>query len=89
MLKDIKIADIQRFGVYRIGQIQVLSQPQTEKSASCDVSGRVFAFGEDSHALRLVSKLPDLRAANADLLACDDRSNPGATPATDRKKRIL
>ena len=28
---------------------------------------RVFACGEDSRALRLVSKLPDLRAANADL----------------------
>ena len=28
---------------------------------------RVFAYGEDSRALRLVSKLPDLRAANADL----------------------
>ena len=28
--------------------------------------GRVFACGENSHALRLASKLADLRAANAD-----------------------
>ena len=28
---------------------------------------RIFSFGEDSHALRLVSELPDLRAANANL----------------------
>jgi hypothetical protein len=29
-------------------------------------NGRIFAFGEDSLALRLTSKLVDLRAANAD-----------------------
>ena len=40
---------------------------------------RVFAFGEDSRALRLVSKLPDLRAANADLHSApqaQNRANP-------------
>ena len=31
---------------------------------------RVFASGEDFLALRLVSKLPDLRAGNANLIRC-------------------
>ena len=30
-------------------------------------SDKVLAYGEDSLALRLVSKLPDLRAVNANL----------------------
>ena len=32
------------------------------------VGTRVLAFGEDSHALRLVCKHPDLRAVNANLI---------------------
>ena len=40
---------------------------RVKKSGEKIVGSRVFAFGEDSLALRLVSKLPDLRAANADL----------------------
>ena len=43
---------------------------RVEKSGEIIVGSRVFksASGfEDSHALRLVSKLPDLRAVNADL----------------------
>ena len=47
---------------------------------------RIFAFGEDSHTLRLTSKLVELRAANADQRACGAWQNPElATPATDRK----
>ena len=40
---------------------------RVKKSGEKIVGSRVFAFGEDSLALRLVSKLPDLRAENADL----------------------
>ena len=42
---------------------------KAEKSleiSAFDTVGRVFAFGEDSLALRLASELADLRAANAD-----------------------
>ena len=53
---------------------------RVEKSGEITVGSRVFAFGEDSRALRLVSKLPDLRAANADLhsvpLAAQNRTSP-------------
>ena len=32
------------------------------------VGTRIFAYGEDFHALRLMSQLPDLRAGNANLI---------------------
>ena len=37
---------------------------------------RIFAFGEDSHALRLASELADLRAANANRRICYRRKCP-------------
>ena len=44
---------------------QRLQQKRTPDEGR-EVSIRNFACGEDSHALRLASKLADLRAANAD-----------------------
>ena len=51
-----------------------------KREKSCDLfrflgiaingTDRVFAFGEDSHALRLASELADLRAVNADRRIC-------------------
>ena len=48
------------------------------KRLLCSFLGRVFACGEDSHALRLASKLADLWAANANLLPRNarDREKP-------------
>ena len=36
---------------------------------------RIFAYGEDFHALRLVSELPDLRAGNANLMGLSQIAN--------------
>ena len=50
------------------------------------VGSRVFAFGEDSLALRLASELAELQAANANLhpARARDRFEAEATPATTK-----
>ena len=47
---------------------------------------RNFACGEDSHALRLTSKLVDLRAANADRILCAARTEPSHIGVGTTKK---
>ncbi len=54
----------------------------------CLVAVRVLAFCEDSHALRLTSKLVDLRAANANRRACFANARQiHATPANTKGTR--
>ena len=49
-----------------VGGIRSFGESQSVQINKC-IRDKIFAFGEDSHALRLVSELPDLWAANANL----------------------
>ena len=64
--------------------------PRTRKNAPQKRSARtqVFAFGEDVHALRLVSELPDLRAEHVNWRADAHPVQDGVAPP-EREKTLL
>ena len=60
--------------------VEDTKRPQTQKG--CDVvqgkETQVFAYGEDTHSLRLVSELPDLREGYANWILLAKRVKPSS-----------
>ena len=74
------------FRVRKIAHLQSRSGGRNlSESPFSHTVGRVFACGEDSHALRLVSELPDLRAANVHRRRIRGSVRTGATPSQQKR----